>query len=248
MYHIECSEIWGGIKNEDLDARTSGIVASLYSSACDGGKGGDVYYISVCDAGLLTRIAIADVFGHGERVSQVGQWLYNALQRHMNNGEGNAVLGDLNQLATDYGHEALTTAAIAGFFRENSVFYFSYAGHPPALIRRKSTAGWQAAGLVESNRQSTHNIPLGVTADTLYDQSEVQLASGDLVLLYTDGLVDAPSTDGERFGQKRLLAALEAAGDADPRGVKRAVIGAVRKHTGDQLSHDDVTLIAFEAL
>jgi sigma-B regulation protein RsbU (phosphoserine phosphatase) len=248
MYSIACSEIWGGTKNEDLDACTSGIVASLYSSACDGSQGGDVYYISVCDAGLLTRIAIADVFGHGQRVSQVGQWLYNALQRQMNSGDGNAVLKDLNQQAADYGDQAMATAAVAGFYRENSVLYFSYAGHPPALVRRKSAPGWQPAGLIESNGQPTHNIPLGVTAGTFYDQSDVPLAQGDLALLYTDGLVEAPSPEGEQFGQERLLAALEAAGDADPRGVKRAALDAVRKHTGGQLSHDDVTLIAFEVL
>lgn len=247
MHLIQCSEIWGGIKNEDLDARTSGIEASLYSSACDGGAGGDVYYISVCDAGLLTRVAVADVFGHGSRVSEVGQWLYDSLQRHMNNGEGNAVLSDLNHMASDYGQQALSTAAVAGFYRENSVLYFSYAGHPPAMIRRQSNAAWQPADLVESD-QPARNMPLGVADETHYDQSELQLTAGDLVLLYTDGVIEAPAPDGDRFGHERLLAALDSAGNASPREVKRAAIDAVRRHTGGQLAHDDVTLLAFEVL
>jgi hypothetical protein len=65
-HQIGCSEIWGGIQGEDLDVRTSGIVASLHSSAAVGAKGGDIYYISVGSNDLLTRIAIVDVTGHGE--------------------------------------------------------------------------------------------------------------------------------------------------------------------------------------
>ena len=40
MHHIACSEIWGGARDEDLDACTRGIVASLHSSASNGRKGG----------------------------------------------------------------------------------------------------------------------------------------------------------------------------------------------------------------
>ncbi len=70
-HFISCSEIWGGVSGEDLEARTSGVDASLYSSSAEGSKGGDVYYISVCSSDLITRVAIADVIGHGEEVSHI---------------------------------------------------------------------------------------------------------------------------------------------------------------------------------
>jgi phosphoserine phosphatase RsbU/P len=103
MHRIRCSEIWGGNTNMDSDVCTGGITASLFSSAADGGKGGDIYYISVCGSDLLTRIAIADVVGHGEAVSQVSDWLYQSLAARMNDGAGNAVLSDVNELACDHG-------------------------------------------------------------------------------------------------------------------------------------------------
>ena len=84
MHRIQCTEIWGGIKNQDADVCSRGLTASLYSSACEGGKGGDIYYLSVCGEDKLTRIAIADVVGHGEQVSAVSQWLYDTLQDRMN--------------------------------------------------------------------------------------------------------------------------------------------------------------------
>ena len=84
MYEIKCGEVWGGIRGTDVDAITSGVEACLFSSACDGGKGGDIYYFSVCTGDLLTRIAIADVMGHGKPVSDTSEWLYNSLQERMN--------------------------------------------------------------------------------------------------------------------------------------------------------------------
>jgi hypothetical protein len=46
MYHLSCGEIWGGIRNCDDDVASAGLTASLYSVASDGGKGGDIYYLT----------------------------------------------------------------------------------------------------------------------------------------------------------------------------------------------------------
>src|SRR5688500_14430771 len=94
------------------------VDASLLSTACDGaGKGGDIYYFSVCDGDDLTRIVLADVAGHGLPVSDVSAWLYESMLRAMNTIAGDRVLSDLNEVATERGMTALTTAAVAGFYR-----------------------------------------------------------------------------------------------------------------------------------
>ena len=56
VHPIECSEIWGGNHGDALDAETGVVRASLFSRACDGGKGGDIYYFSVCSSGELIFI------------------------------------------------------------------------------------------------------------------------------------------------------------------------------------------------
>ena len=115
IYRIACSKIWGGIRGNDLEVVTSGIRASLFSSACDGGKGGDIYYLSVCSSDLLTRIAIADVMGHGHAAADISGWLYESLESNMDSHEGNEILSDLNQQAIQYGYKAITTAAVVTF-------------------------------------------------------------------------------------------------------------------------------------
>jgi hypothetical protein len=51
-HHIQCSEIWGGIRGDQLEAESSGLRASLFSRACEGGKGGNIYDFSVCSSEL----------------------------------------------------------------------------------------------------------------------------------------------------------------------------------------------------
>ncbi len=245
MYHIGCTEIWGGVRGEDVDACTSGVVASLYSRAVEGGQGGAIYYISSCSGEAITRVAIADVMGHGAAVSDISEWLYEALRARMNTLDGNAILAELNALTGKRGYKAMTTGAVVAFYPTDSSLYFSYAGHPPIFAYRACLKRWEAITLGSNGRPA--NLPLGAFADTAYDQELTRLAPGDRLFLYTDGLIEAPDLNGEPFGQERLLAALEEASGEDLIGLKEVVGEVLRQHTGGSLAHDDVTFMALEA-
>ncbi|MEO8029168.1 MAG: serine/threonine-protein phosphatase, partial [Bryobacteraceae bacterium] len=108
MQQIRCAEIWGGVSVVDLDVCTNGLTASILSTASGGKKGGDIYYFSVCSSDKLTRIAIADLRGHGEQVSHLSEWLYQSLEQRMNTLDGAGVLSDLNGLVHAHGFEAIT--------------------------------------------------------------------------------------------------------------------------------------------
>lgn len=240
-HRLQCAQVWGGIRDDDVDVCSASLEASLLSHACDGGRGGDVYYFSVCDHDELTRVVLADVMGHGERVSGVSQWLFDAMRRRMNDVEGGEILSELNDMALERGITAMTTAAVAAFYRADSNLYFSYAGHHPALILRRGEARWEPAVLQRNSDES--NLPLGVLPHAQYDQGRLQLRSGDRIAMYTDGLIEAPSPDGELFGLERLRDVLDRKARADLFDTKAAVLTAVRAHTGGSLRHDDVTLL-----
>ena len=246
-HRIRCAEVWGGIRNADVEALTSGVRASLFSSACDGGAGGDVYYFSVCGSDSLTRVALADVTGHGEQVSQVGQWLYDALAARMNSLRGDRVLSELNDLADHYGLSAVSTLAVVQFYRRKSQLYVSYAGHPPALVYRASVGRWEPAEVKDPPGLS--NLPIGVSDQTRYRQESQPLASGDRILLYTDGVIEAPGVaDSSLFGMTRLLETANARANVSLQELKTAIVDAVRVHTGGSLVHDDVTVLAMEVI
>ena len=80
---IECKVIWGGIQNLDAEITAGKLIGSIYSTASEGGQGGDIYYFAVCRVDKFSRLAIADVTGHGDAVSEVSQYVYDSLKAHI---------------------------------------------------------------------------------------------------------------------------------------------------------------------
>jgi len=242
-HRIRCGGIWGGITAVDLDVRTQAINASIQSTASGGKKGGDIYYFSVCSSDVLTRIALADMRGHGEQVSHLSQWLYDSLEQRMNSLDGASVLTDLNGLVYAHGFEALTTAAVVGYYIGDSSLYYSYAGHPPILVRQGHSQ-WMARPI--DGNGGPANLPLGALRTVRYDQEKIGLESGDRIFLYTDGIVECPDPDGEFYGEARLLDVLERAAGASLTDVKQAVVQSLASHARGPLIHDDCTLMVVE--
>ena len=226
VYRIRCAEVWGGTKSLDEDVCSAGIVASVHSTAYDSDQGGDMYYFSVCENDNLTRIAIADMAGHGCEVSDVSGWLHNILVTHMNDTACDVVLEELNDSAMQHGIRAPTTAAVVG-------------------VRRKSVGSWQPLALNADTTLHT-NAPLGVQPDALFDQQQLPLVLGDRPILHTDAVTEAMNSAGELFGDVRLRQVLDKVGHETLPMLKRSVLDAVAEHTACASTTDDVTLPAIE--
>jgi sigma-B regulation protein RsbU (phosphoserine phosphatase) len=74
----------------------------------------------------------------------------------------------------------------------------------------------------------------------------IPMAPGDRFFVYTDGIIDAPSPEGERFGLARLKDVLDANAGAPLPELKSAVLKTLDQYTEKVLTHDDITLIAME--
>lgn len=240
---IRCAEIFGGNTLTDLDVCTRGLTASIFSAASEGDRGGDVYYFSVCSSDLLTRIAVLDMRGHGSEVSHLSDWLYRSLEDHMNTLDGAGILRDLNAQVHARGFDALTTAAILSYYLGDSRLYFSYAGHPPALLRA-GQSGWEP--LVLEDTTAPANLPLGVMRTVHYDQQSIPVQPGDRFVIYTDGVLECPDHGGCLFGDERLGAVLSHNADSPLTELKQAVSSELRTWAGGALGHDDCTLMAVE--
>ncbi len=241
---IKCGGIWGGISVADRDIRTNAMAATLRSTASGGRQGGDICYFSVCGGDVVTRIALADMRGHGEKVSRLSQWLYDSLTDRINALEGAGVLHDLNQLVCAHGFDALTTAAILSYYASEQTLSFAYAGHPPIFVRQ-APGGWSARPIESGAR--TANLPLGIMRGTEFDEVRIQLEPGDRVVLYTDGVTECPNSNGDFFGEDGLIDVLNRSSHLEIPRIKTAVFDALRAHAGGELLDDDCTLIILEA-
>ncbi|HUO87095.1 MAG TPA: SpoIIE family protein phosphatase [Thermoanaerobaculia bacterium] len=110
------------------------------------------------------------------------------------------------------------------------------AGQPQPLKRT-------LAGGVEELPLPDHRLPLGALSDGGHRGLDVQLAPGELLLAYSDGVVEAQDPAGELFGQDRLEAVLRST-LADARAMVDAVLGALDDFSRGEPAYDDVTLLA----
>ncbi|MHC5113271.1 MAG: PP2C family protein-serine/threonine phosphatase [Planctomycetota bacterium] len=242
---LACAGIWGGFRDLDQDVTAGPLLASVFSSSADGGKGGDIYYVGVCTGDALVRVAIADVVGHGSAVSAISEVVYGVLQARMCRPDSARILEEINERAHRLGLKAMTTAAVVSYDLAREEFHISYAGHPPFLFTRAGEPGWSVATPVPCDDAAT-DLPLAVAPNTKYSERTLPARSGDRLMVYTDGVIEAPATGGEMFGLRRLRDALDAGGDASLPGLRQAVLRAVRDHVAGEMTHDDVTLIGLE--
>src|SRR5262249_17811679 len=111
---------------------------------------------------------------------------------------------------------------------------YTNAGHnAPILIRRDGSA----------LRLESGGTVLGPFPESTYDQEEVELRSGDRVLLFTEGITEALNSDNEEFGEQRLINLLVENREADAAELQSIVMDSVDSFSGGDFQ-DDATLIA----
>lgn len=243
-----CSEVWGSNGNADIDLVLPGLCGKLYSRACGGKKGGDVYYASACAAGVISRMCLADIAGHGEQVAQVGNWLRGAMRRTMGQHEPAKVFRALNKRASIFGLEALTTAVCLSYDITNGELRFCYAGHPPVYILPAGATAWATLQTDTDDTKGACNIPLGISDDVAFDTGTRVLNEGDRLFIYSDGVLEAPDASRTLFGSELLLDVLNEIGNKPIEESAEEVTRRLSAHTGcDTFTHDDVTFAIIEA-
>jgi sigma-B regulation protein RsbU (phosphoserine phosphatase) len=245
MHHqIRCAEIWGGVEAVDQDLSTSSLAISIYSAPCAGAAGGDIYYVSVCGGDQLTRIAIADLQGHGEGVSAMSRRIYASLLDHLGDLDNCVVLAELNRFALEQGFEAMTTAVVVSFLLADGTMSYTYAGHPPVLLHQTAGQAWLA---LEPPRSSA-NPALGVFGDAAYEQRIMPLGAGDRFCVYTDGIIECPDAREQPWGARRFREALARQDSRPLPQAKSGVLAEVEQFAGGRIAADDATLVMVEVL
>jgi sigma-B regulation protein RsbU (phosphoserine phosphatase) len=182
-------------------------------------------------------LVIADVAGKG-----VPAALFMALSRTMIRTAGMggrapaATLLRANRLIlNDSRAEMFLTAFYAELDTRSGRLAYARAGHDRPL--------WWHAATGDLDELDADGIVLGALEAIDLEECAIDLAPGDLVLAYTDGVTDAMDGTGERFGIERLRAAVAADPTGSARQVLSGVVRAVSEFTGDTPQFDDLTLV-----
>ena len=243
---LQCSEVWGGNDVVNRGVVMPGLDAWIFSKPVgDDPSGGDIHYLSSCATGRITRMLIADVSGHGTAVADLAVRLRNVMRRFVNYVDQARLMEMVNrEFATQTDAGRFATALAATFWAPTREVEISNAGHPPPALYRAKTRAWTTLGgePTPAGHRPADDLPLGIVDASTYSRFKVTLCPGDVLVIYTDGFIEARNIRGEFLGEQGLLDALDNLDMNEPESLAPRAYERVSAFAGGTLE-DDATIL-----
>jgi sigma-B regulation protein RsbU (phosphoserine phosphatase) len=248
--HMQCMEVWGGSQLASSGVELGGLDVWVYSKPYgEAQRGGDVYYVSSCATGRISRMLLADVSGHGTSVASMAADLRTLMRRFVNRLDQKEFVRLLNEQFTALStHGSFATAVVTTFFEPSRRLSLCNAGHPRPLLFRAAEGRWSLLGHHDHpERKGLSNIPLGMFEVADYEQLDLELAPGDCLISYTDALMESCDADGKMLGEDGLLRIVNLLGDVPAEKLIASLLQEISERFPENLAADDVTLLVVRA-
>jgi sigma-B regulation protein RsbU (phosphoserine phosphatase) len=202
---------------------------------------GDFYDFLEIRPGCL-GIVVADVVGHGVPAALVASMVKVAVSSHMDVGaEPGKVIAGLNSTLCRTAQEQYATAVYVFLDEAKRTGCYSAAGHPPLLLWHRATQT-----LIKLNEIG---LLLGVRPTEEYAQTDFRLETGDRLLVYSDGMIEAANSQDEAFGEVRLAEFITTYQDLPAEEFAERLLNEVlawpaNGSTGTQA--DDITIVVID--
>lgn len=207
--------------------------------------GGDYFDYLALDAQRV-GVAIADASGKGAAGALVMAMCRSVMRSQMlqHTAPAQALTEFNRQVSPDLREDTFVTVLYGILDGPKRTFRFARAGHDPLL--------WVHADTGAVDVLAPKGVAIGLDREGKLDnaraEQEIAVATGDLLVLYTDGLTEAVGPAGEEFGRDRLIALLQAKRGATALEISAAVFGGVKQFTQDAPLADDQTLVVIKAV
>jgi sigma-B regulation protein RsbU (phosphoserine phosphatase) len=202
--------------------------------------GGDFYHLFRIPGGR-TGIMVGDVSGHGYRAALIMALAMSAAAIHSQTAEDPGEM--LSLLLGTLKEELVTTEMFISLFfgvidHDIGALSFSNTGHPHAFVFRKEGPPRRLGAIAP---------PLGMTDEPPSSETAGWKQGEDLLVLFTDGIVDARAPGGERLGEKRVIDLVSANRGLHPTEILNAVFQMLDHHVGGAPPRDDLTLLVLRS-
>src|SRR5215472_16954060 len=244
---LACLEIKGGYERAAYTVELPGFVAWVSCRPmAPASRGGDLHYLSVCSRGFVSRIALADVAGHGELVSDVAVTLRDLLRKHADEWDQSEVVRELNDSFLNAGGADYATALLLSHYSGSGEILFTSAGHLPPVWYRAESNQWTFLTDSTLYAKIPANLPIGLIAGTPYSQTAIQFGWDDLLILYTDGVTESTDDAGRVLDPKGFLELVHGVPVASASDIGQMLLARLEAFRGASPTADDETLVVLQ--
>jgi sigma-B regulation protein RsbU (phosphoserine phosphatase) len=200
-------------------------------------------------------VALADVAGKGIAAALIMSIVQASLRSltEMRNGSLAELAAKMNRLL----HRSTGSNSYATFFyaqvdEEKRELRYVNAGHNPPMLFRG--AGWSTnhvpfvASVAPVEELATGGTIIGMFAQASYEEARIELRSGDVLMLFSDGVSEAHNPAEEEFGEERLRELLRKVAELPVNEMCTAVMQELKKWMLDAPQHDDLTYVLMKVL
>jgi phosphoserine phosphatase RsbU/P len=207
---------------------------------------GDYYDVFVRPARTSANpsylVAVADVAGKSIPAALL-MATFQASLRTLANTPSSLVelVAGMNHYACSNSQSGLRfiTAFLAEYEPATRTLTYINAGHNQPLLRRTS-------GLIE--RLDMGGLPFGIKADAIYQAGAVTLETGDWLVVFTDGVVEAVNEADTEYGEERLISIVNAGADTSPANLFSRTMADLDLFVGNAPQHDDITCLLIKCV
>ena len=177
---------------------------------------------------------LGDVAGKGPPAALLSALMQGLFAAQATGTEGPATaVSRMNVALTRRGIESRYATLFAGHLRADGTLMTCNAGHnPPILVSRSGVSRLAEGGTV-----------VGLFDNAVYGEEGAQLSDGDMLVIFSDGVSEALSTNEDEFGDERLIEAVKSAGHGSAQQVVDNVLESLRAFTHGAPQSDDITMV-----
>jgi sigma-B regulation protein RsbU (phosphoserine phosphatase) len=202
--------------------------------------GGDLYdYYFIDDDHLL--IAIGDVSGKGIPASLFMAIASTLIKSNSNILSSSEIIEKVNRELGDRNPNQYFLTLFIGILniRTGIMDYCNAAHNYPYILHPDGTV---------QPLSKSHGIPLGIYKNRAYKSTTTELHFGDLILLYTDGVINSRDSAGTHYGDDKLKSNMQSMGDLTAKEVVTRLLQSINIYEGENLQSDDISLMALKYL
>ena len=186
-------------------------------------------------------IVVADVIGHGISAALLMTTVRASLrERILSPGNGPEIVSHVNKsLVKDIEELNLfVTMFYSEIDLNQKTFRWVHAGHESAILYDAANASFEMLG--------GNGVALGIEDDWAYKEAEIDIRSGQIILIGTDGIKEACNSDGEYFGNERLMAIVREHAAEPAKDLVKEIFSALNRFRYPAERKDDETLVVIK--